>query len=551
MNATASFCIIVFLIMAGRAAVLFKGGKASGGDMEKRDRIKCDRQFFRLMCSLNFMITAWLFSAGISGNDFWWHVKAGEWIVEHGSIPSADVFSWLSRGSKLVWVPHEWLSQVVFYILFCALGEAGILICAMLAALLLNFSAMALRRGQMGRNQLYWGVYFLYTAFLLGQFCCGRPQIFSFVLMWAEMALLYGFIDRPEGRGIYWIPPIAALWSNFHGGSSNLSYLLVLAVLGSGILRFSTGRLEAGGLPAKSLARLVCVFAASVLGIFINPVGRRIFLYPYEQMWEGDMLKYISEWAAPDVKNPVQLVLFFVPVFLTVMPVLLSAKRIRLNDCIFMLFFLYLFFRSVRFTALYLLAAPFWASDYVDGIPKEKKREPKEKYRWTNRIFAWAVTGMAVAAGLAGLFEAGRNAAEGTGISRVLPEGILEVARRENPERLFNDYNYGGELIFAGIPVFYDGRADIYTAAGIFSEGNSLMYLKRTEGDGEGFYPEVLMEKYRFDGILIGTDRPLYAYLNSRPEWFLKIREEEGAAYYRVIKTADSGPKETGRYMGP
>mgnify|MGYP006922550622 CR=1 FL=1 len=59
----------------------------------------------------------------------------------------------------------------------------------------------------------------------------------------------------------------------------------------------------------------------------------KILLYPYEQMWEGDMLKYISEWAAPDVKNPVQLVLFFVPVFLTVMPVLLSAKRIRLNDC--------------------------------------------------------------------------------------------------------------------------------------------------------------------------------------------------------------------------
>lgn len=500
--------------------------------------MKRDGQFFYLMCSLNNMIMIWLFSTGISGNDFWWHVKTGEWIVEHGRIPAVDVFSWLSREGGLAWVPHEWLSQVVFWLLFRAFGEAGIFMCAVLTAFLLNFSAMALQREHMERNQLYWGVYFLYTAFLFRQFCCGRPQIFSFLLMWAEMALLYGFLGRPESRGIYWIPLIAVLWSNFHGGSSNLSYLLVLAVLVSGFFRFSIGRLGAERLPAKALARLGGVLAASMAGIFINPVGKRIFLYPYEQMGEEVMLRYISEWAAPDAKNPVQLMLFFVPVFLTVVPMLLSPKRIRLIDFIFMLFYLYLFFRSVRFIALYLLAAPFWVSDYVEGVSAEKKRKPKEKYRRLNRIFAWAVTGVALAGAAAGLHETERNAMKGTMISKVLPEGILEVVRQENPQRLFNDYDYGGELIFAGIPVFYDSRADIYAAAGIFTEGNSLVYLKWTEEEksSKAFHPEELMEKYWFDGILISTDRPLYAYLNSRPECFVKIREEEGVAYYENRK---------------
>ncbi len=149
---------------------------------------------------------------------------------------------------------------------------------------------------------------------------------------------------------------------------SNLSYLLVLAVLVSGFFRFSIGRLGTERLPAKALARLGGVLAVSVAGIFVNPVGKRIFLYPYEQMGEEDMLRYISEWAAPDAKNPVQLMLFFVPVFLTVASMLLSPKRIRLIDFIFMLFF-YLFFRSVRFIALYLLATPFWVSEkyWFDG----------------------------------------------------------------------------------------------------------------------------------------------------------------------------------------
>ncbi len=109
---------------------------------------------------------------------------------------------------------------------------------------------------------------------------------------------------------------------------------------------------------------------------------------------------------------------------------------------------------------------------------------------------------------------------------------MLEVIKKEEPDRLFNDYDYGGELIFAEIPVFYDGRADLYSAAGIFAEGNTLLFLRQIEG--RGFDLEELMQKYQFDGIVIRVDRPLNVYLSSHPERFERILEQGGAVYYRV-----------------
>ena len=30
----------------------------------------------------------WCYKDGINGNDFWWHIKIGEWIMENGKIPT-------------------------------------------------------------------------------------------------------------------------------------------------------------------------------------------------------------------------------------------------------------------------------------------------------------------------------------------------------------------------------------------------------------------------------------------------------------------------------
>ena len=68
------------------------------------------------------------YSFGISGNDFWWHIKAGEWILENHAIPKVGIFSWYAMDNNLEWVSHEWLSEVLLYLVYSILGSIGILL---------------------------------------------------------------------------------------------------------------------------------------------------------------------------------------------------------------------------------------------------------------------------------------------------------------------------------------------------------------------------------------------------------------------------------------
>src|SRR5437773_2362476 len=66
----------------------------------------------------------WLMAAGIyllllaladrllGDPDIYWHVTAGQWIVEHRAFPHADPFSHTMLGAP--WIAKEWLSQLIF-----------------------------------------------------------------------------------------------------------------------------------------------------------------------------------------------------------------------------------------------------------------------------------------------------------------------------------------------------------------------------------------------------------------------------------------------------
>src|SRR5215813_4631993 len=56
----------------------------------------------------------------LSDGDFWWHLKTGEYIVKTRTIPTADLFSFTNYGKA--WVAHEWLSEVIFYLIYSRLG---------------------------------------------------------------------------------------------------------------------------------------------------------------------------------------------------------------------------------------------------------------------------------------------------------------------------------------------------------------------------------------------------------------------------------------------
>lgn len=482
--------------------------------------------FYILLASGALAILLHCFSEGISGNDFWWHIKAGEWICRNKAVPTKDIFSWYGTAHDFDWVAHEWLAEVVYWLLYSWGGEGGIFLFSLCAALLMVFLLAWRIRPYMLENCVVATFYICLFCVLASLFFYGRPHVFSFFLLYGELYCLYEFAEGRHTWCLGLIPALAMLWGNLHGGSSNLSYLLVLVFLVCGIGEWHIGRLYSVRWSRRQMVCLLAALVATVCAIGINPVGFKMLPYPYVCMTDSVAMQSIGEWAAPDAKNIGALVLYFLPILLVSFGLVFGRQEVRVRDAVMMLFFLFLFFRSVRFIALFYITAAFWAFPY--GVPCKLKdiEKPLEKVLIAGtEVLLLAVMCRGLQNGI-GLW------AQGDIVTGTLEESVIGLVREDAPARLYNDYNYGGDLIFAGIPVFIDGRAEnVYTQDNLLAESTSLLLL-RPPGLG-GLDAEALIDKYGFDAFLVEVSRPLYSYLASHGERYEAVLVTEKTAYFR------------------
>ncbi|MDR2420556.1 MAG: hypothetical protein LBD49_00430 [Oscillospiraceae bacterium] len=487
-----------------------------------------DKCFAAVIIAAAAAVTAYLFADGISGSDYWWHVKTGEWIWLHKRVPETDIFSWYGAARGLGFTAHEWLAELFFYGLQRAAGSAGVFIFSVAGALGLVLLSIKANMKRALRGAVPSAVFFTLFAAMSQMFFYGRPAIFSFYLLFAELCCLYSFAGNPESRALFLVPPIGCLWANLHGGSSNLSYLLCLIFLVCGSVKLEAGRLRAERLSAGRRRALIATAALTAAATLVNPRGAGLFAYPYLNIGDTFMQSVISEWGAPDAKRAGDLIFYFAPACMAAGGMLVSKKEIRLTDFALFALFALMLLRSVRFAMLFYIAMPFFAFGY---FPEQGVKELRGKLGKASVALFLALSCAIVAYGAA---RAVKLAGSGSLISsQVSAEAVLAV-KNERPERLFNDYNFGGELIYNDIPVFFDGRADVYAAEGILKDGVSLLYLTAADGGG-ALDIDALLDKYRFDGFFISESRPLCVYLKARPEKYRLAYSDGEAAYFAAV----------------
>jgi hypothetical protein len=54
--------------------------------------------------------------------DVWWHIRAGEEVLQTGSVPRTDTWSIVGQGMR--WISQDWLSNVLLALGY-RLGELG------------------------------------------------------------------------------------------------------------------------------------------------------------------------------------------------------------------------------------------------------------------------------------------------------------------------------------------------------------------------------------------------------------------------------------------
>ncbi len=498
----------------------------------ERHAILTDR---RLLAAVAFAAAFLAFPGPLAAYDVWWHLRAGRLIVATGSVPQADPFSFTAYGRP--WTYHSWLAGLVLTGAHALGGAAGLIVLRALLIAAALFGAWRLARGRgVGVGPAL--VLVLAACLQLKTRALARPYLFSFVLFVVFAAVLQAAFARPvswvaaslrlgrrrgEGLHLPWegaealpwlavedaylwgvggrllaLPLLTVLWANLHAGF--ISGLLVIGAYGAG----EAARLCAVGGPAASPrallkgregARLRAMLVAGVLclaGSVVTPAGPGTLLYPFRLLREVTLVRRVQEWQPMPLSA--ELGVFWAMLVFGALVILRSAwlcargGRLReqagqvVTDALLMGGFAVLALQAVRHMAWLLLLAPSVLGWHLQ-VHRRLDAEEVTSEPSARPVYAVAVYVLAFAVGLWPYLTGGPPAL--VVMEDRFPEGACEFIEREGLEgRLYNSYEWGGYLIWRGLPVFVDGRCLVY--------GDEIIGQAIAVEDGEEGWREVL-----------------------------------------------------------
>lgn len=434
--------------------------------------------------------------------DTYLHIAAGRWMLGHWSLPISDTWSHTIAGAA--WVPGEWLGEVALALAYDVAGWGGIIVFTaasfgLAVALLATF---LLRR----LPPLPAVIATLAGAMLVLPHLLARPHVLALpaLVLWCGAMIS----ARDEERGPPWLAlPVMALWANLHG-----SFMFGLAL--AGFLAVEAVLHPAGGRPRLVEARRWGFFGVAAIGAALfNANGVSALLQPLRLIAMPALQTGFVEWA------PANLVQFpALEAWLLGAIALGFALRVRppWTRLALLLGLFYMALAHVRHADLLGLVAPLAVAAAL-GPALAKLLQPGSASPISRAAAALArpatlpACALVVALGIAASLPALLHSAVRDG-DVVTPRAALAAAQRLNlTGPVFNSEAYGGFLVFCGVPVFIDGRIEMY--------GNDFLaaYIAAEQGDTSAL--PVLLDRYRIAWTLLQVQSPAVAALDRMPGW--------------------------------
>ena len=227
-------------------------------------------------------------------------------------------------------------------------------------------------------------------------------------------------------------------------------------------------------------------------------------------MLDTTMLNNIAEWQPTSLSN-IYHYSYFLFILFIIITMLISDKKIKLIDLLLLGFCFYLGLKSVRFWLYSPIFMYYFIYDYV----KERKLDSGVELI----LIIISIT-------LISIFIMFSNKIINIKYKEFLNNKVINIIKEEKPNRLFNMYDYGGELVYNDIKVFIDGRADLY------SKYNYKDYLDISKCNNDYIK---LINKYDFDYLLIDKKYPIYTYLKYSKDYILIYENSKSVLYKKIV----------------
>jgi hypothetical protein len=492
--------------------------------------------------------------------DQFWHIATGRWIVQNGTIPTHDVFSWWATANNREWVAQEWLFGILVYGAYLLGGFTAVYWFASILEGMTVFVVYALVRAR--KVDPLWAL-LVTIASMFGTifFTAARPQMMTFVLIPLTALLL-------EKGKWPWALAVVLLGVNVHGGVWPL-YVLVFAFY-------------------EFPRRWWLIGLAAVVAVATpNPVGT--FLYPFKAMLNPRTAS-INEFMPMVLWNYKGDLAMMIAVIL-----LTRRRRIPWKDGLFAIAFVLLSLSAIRHLQWFYLivlpvlapylslaaidlswlrlpqwlrnrlparlrsligprddaastqnaaseatltpvasvsAAPSPAPPGPEATPGEDEVPSLTLGRSGLRTLEYALVATLV---VATFFLSGAVSRQPLDVDRWYPKDMIAYLKLYKAKRIFNIWHEGGYLILNGIRPLIDGRGDPYTAQApgqkdLLSEYMDTADLKRD--------PMQLFDELKVDYVLV-MQSPLLTVLLLEPRLQL-VKTDDYHGLFKLLPKPSS-----------
>jgi len=417
-----------------------------------------------------FGIVAFLYTR-VYDPDYFFHLRTGQWLLEHGRLPETDPFSFTRPDAR--WILFEWLFQVPLALVHSAFGTIGVRAMSAMVMVAGCWVVHAIIRRYLAEVP---GLVVSCLAFclLLGS-VAPRPQIFTFLFFALYLRAILIYLDEGRIRSLAVLPVLSAIWANMHGGFVAGLVMLGLAAFALVLERW----LSPPGPSRDRLVPVVVTLIACIGAALINPYTYELFLYPFKVSGMTST-RMIEEWLTPDFRSTGALVVAALA-FLYFVAQVLRARTPPAVDIVIPLAMIVLAMDSRRHLPLAAITlSVFLARALSDGalvrirtafesLRPSKLSGPiagaatRDIGRAEGVINAGLLVAVAIAAVLLLPVHAARQAEEG---NRAIGWKAIDfLAERGILGKGLNEYGFGGYHMYrlaGSAGTFIDGRADTF-----------------------------------------------------------------------------------------
>jgi hypothetical protein len=441
-------------------------------------------------------------SRRIGDNSFFTHLATGRHILEHGAVPSVDLYSFTAAGEP--WVVQSWLASAVYAGLerFPGLwsvralhGVLGAAIVALLWSLTAPVRSLVARivlvSLPLGVGTLLWSP---------------RPLLFGLVGLCVTLSVLARRLSPP------WLLAVFALWAAVHG-SFPLG-LAVIAMTGIG------AALDDRRVPTREA---MCLLWAGLgtSSVVLGPLGFSGLWFPVRLLSMQDVLGEVVEWRPPSYRSPGE----WLYVVLVVLVVGTLARRGATWRCLVPTIFAVVLgltaLRNLPIASLILVAS------VSPALAEARSRLSLRADDRSPVAVALAVAALVLgAAAVAPMPSAPALALDAYPVEQLAALEAGGVLTTPGARIVTHDYvgNYLTLRHGGAVQVFVDDRVDMYPAAVVQD------YLTLLKGGDV----QAVLDRLRPDVVLWRADGALRYWLEQRPEWDLVDDGEDYVVFCRA-----------------